>query len=272
MNKPRAKKYFGQNFLVDRNMQDKIVRLANLKGHETVLEIGPGTGALTRHLIKQAKQVIAYEIDRDLIPHLEEEFGPQGLVLIAEDVLKRDIDEDLLTIDPTLEEAIVVANLPYYITTPILFKLLETSHIVQTIIVMVQHEVAMRLTAPTKTKDYNALSVAVQYRAHTEYSFKVPRGVFQPVPGVDSAMVTLSLKKDRALSLEEEPLFFDLIKQAFAQRRKTLTNNLTQMYPFEKQEFFDFFDSRGLPHDVRAEALKVEDFVELCRYLGQRWP
>lgn len=271
MMNPRAKKYFGQNFLVDPNMQEKIVRLANLKGHETVVEIGPGTGALTRHLMAQAKRVIAYEIDRDLIPHLEAEYGPKGLVLIADDVLKRSIDEDLLAIDPTLEEAVVVANLPYYITTPILFKLLETSQIIHTIIVMVQHEVAMRLTAPTKTKDYNALSVAVQYRAYTEYAFKVPRGVFQPVPGVDSAMVTLSLKKQRLLILEEEPLFFDLIKQSFAQRRKTLTNNLTNTYPFEKSDFVDFFDARGLPYDVRAEALKVEDFVALCRYLGQRW-
>ena len=268
---PPAEKYFGQNSLVDQSMQEKIVRLANLKGHETVVEIGPGTGALTKHLMTQAGQVIAYEIDRDLIPSLEATYGPKGLILIAEDVLKRNIDEDLKAINPDIQEAIVVANLPYYITTPILFKLLETSTLIKTIVVMVQHEVALRLTAPTKTKDYNALSVAIQYRAWAEYAFKVPKTVFKPIPGVDSAMVTLALKPTRLLSLEEEPLFFDIIKQSFAQRRKTLTNNLTQKYPFDKADFEDFFSARNLPSDVRAEALKVEDFVELTRYMSQRW-
>lgn len=269
---PKAKKYFGQNFLVDQGMQEKIVRLANLKGHETVVEIGPGTGALTKHLLKQAGRVVAYEIDKDLIPHLQENYQSKGLILIEDDILKRDIDADLKTIDPNLEGAIVVANLPYYITTPILFRLLEQSRLIHTIVVMVQHEVGMRLCAPVKTKDYNALSVAIQYRSHAHYAFKVPKTVFKPIPGVDSAMVVLSIKPVRTLSSDEETLFFDVIKQSFAQRRKTLANNLTQKYPFEKHVFEPFFESRELPYDVRAEAMSVDDFVALTRFLQDNWP
>lgn len=272
MTLPKAKKHWGQNFLVDASMQEKIVKLAHLKGNETVVEIGPGTGALTKRLCAQAHQVLAYEIDGSLVDSLQFELNVDNLHLIHGDVLKRNLDDDLITLDKTIEKAILVANLPYYITTPILFKVLEQSRLITTLILMMQDEVALRLTARKATKDYNALSVAIQYRTHVHYAFKVPKTVFRPMPQVDSAMLTLEVKDDRLLAEEDEPFFFDLIKQSFAQRRKTLSNNLVQNYPMDKESLKPFYQERNLPTDVRAEALSLEDFCALTQYVLRLWP
>ncbi len=261
------KKKYGQNFLVDQNILEKIVSSAEITENTLVVEIGPGFGSLTEHLLDRAKHVLAYEIDEELIEFLSETFESDPLTIIHDDVLNRDIDKDIEQLDTAFDQIILVANLPYYITTPVIMKVLEQTTSVERLIVMMQHEVAMRMTSDPKTKDYNSLSIAIQYRAKAEYLFKVPRTVFIPKPNVDSAIISLTMKENRALPEDREEFFFRLIKASFKQRRKTLYNNLKGFDDIDKETIKDVIESLGLKPTVRAEALDIEDFIALTNTL-----
>lgn len=261
----RVKKHFGQNFLVDQNILENIVTKGKITKNTCVIEIGPGLGSLTEKLIVAAKKVIAYEIDKDLIPILKNTFQEhQNFQLIHEDILKIDIDSDINKYFPNETEIVVVSNLPYYITTPILMKFLETSNRVSKLILMMQLEVAQRIASKPNTKDYNALSVVIQYRANTSILFKVPKTVFIPAPNVDSAVIEIELKKEKILPSINENQFYDFAHFAFTQRRKTLVNNLMQAYPDRtRTEIESILSSLGMSTTIRAEAISLEDFTKL---------
>ncbi|MEC9484662.1 MAG: 16S rRNA (adenine(1518)-N(6)/adenine(1519)-N(6))-dimethyltransferase RsmA [Candidatus Izemoplasma sp.] len=261
------KKKYGQNFLVDQNILEKIVDAANITDETLVVEVGPGFGSLTEHLIERSKHVLAYEIDEDLVEFLTDTFETDNLTVVHEDVLNREIDDDIEQLDSTFDQVVLVANLPYYITTPVVMKVLEQTTRIERLIVMTQHEVALRMTSNPKTKDYNSLSIAIQYRAETEYLFKVPRTVFIPKPNVDSAIISLKMKQERALPKNLEPFFFRLIKTSFKQRRKTLYNNLKGFDDINNETIKEAIDALELSPTVRAEALDVHDFIELTHKL-----
>jgi len=249
----RAKKKFGQNFLVDSNVLDKIVDGADLSKDDTVIEVGPGLGFLTEKLMEHSKKVIAYEIDDNMVRVLSERFlGAQTLEIIKEDILK----VDLSLID---EEVTVVANLPYYITTPILFRFLESRMRIKKLVLMMQKEVADRIVGTKSTKDYNALSVVLQYYGKTRLLTNVSREAFLPKPNVDSAVIVLEVYKKPIYEVEEE-WFFKLVKASFAQRRKTLANNL-QVIGIKKDDIYALLSELGLNERSRAEALDIDDFV-----------
>jgi 16S rRNA (adenine1518-N6/adenine1519-N6)-dimethyltransferase len=261
----RIKKRFGQNFLVDKNILEKIVAESGITKATDVIEIGPGFGALTEVLLPRARRVLAYEIDRDLIPILKKNFaGEKNLILVNADILDVDIDPDIDKHLPDATEVVVIANLPYYITTPILMRFLETSHKVSGLILMMQTEVADRVTSRPDSKDYNALSVVINFRAETKVLFQVPRSVFIPVPNVDSAVVMIRLRDKVALDPTDEARFFTFVHQCFAQRRKTLLNNLRQAFPALERTFIEnLLVSCGLNVNVRAETLDIADFIRL---------
>ncbi len=256
----QAKKKFGQNFLRDKNLLMKIVRESHIQ-NAYVIEVGPGQGALTEFLAREAKHVTAYEIDISLKPILDklEQVHP-NLNIIYEDFMTADLD---LFHDPIH----VVANVPYYITTPILFKLLETKHI-KTASLMIQKEVCDRLLAKPDSKQYNALSVILQYHAHVSKMLDVKRHMFYPVPNVDSAVIRI-IKREKPL-LEEplESLFINIVKHAFKQKRKTLVNNLHEGFELPKDDIINILNSINLKSDTRAEALTQEDFIKLTEV----WP
>ncbi|TVP96434.1 MAG: 16S rRNA (adenine(1518)-N(6)/adenine(1519)-N(6))-dimethyltransferase RsmA [Acholeplasmatales bacterium] len=262
----RVKKQYGQNFLLDQNILDKIVKTAAITPATTVIEIGPGLGALTGALLETGATVIAYEIDGDFIPLLKEHFAGPTFHLIHDDVLKRDLDADLTTLVLDPKDVVVVANLPYYITTPILMQCLEETTRIDRMVVMMQLEVAKRVSASTNTKAYNALSLAVQYRAITRFAFKVPRQVFMPAPHVDSGVVTLEFTDIHRQAVVDEPFFFTFIKQAFAQRRKTLLNNLQAWLLLDKGILIEWLESQGVSPQIRAEALELKTMINLANF------
>lgn len=262
----RIKKHFGQNFLVDKNMLEKIVRESGITQGTDVIEIGPGFGALTEVLLSHSQRVLAYEIDKELIPILEKNFaGEKKLTLINRDILDVDIDQDIEKYLPDSREVVVLANLPYYITTPILMRFLETSKRVSKLVIMMQKEVADRVTSRPDTKDYNALSVVINYRAETKVLFLVPRTVFIPAPNVDSAVVMIRVREEIAWRPADENLFFAFVHECFTQRRKTLVNNLRQAYPaWNRSELENLLAENGLNVNIRAEALDIADFIRLA--------
>lgn len=266
----RIKKHFGQNFLTDDNILRKIVAYAHIQPTDAVIEIGPGLGALTSHLIQTNAKVLAYEIDRDLIPLLNQEFGQnKSFTLLHKDILEADIDQDIESYLGASSDIIVVANLPYYITTPILMKFLETSKRVTRLIIMMQQEVALRLTSKPSSKDYNALSIIVQYLTKPSYAFKVPRTVFIPQPNVDSAIVVLEVRKNRDLPESYEQPFFDFIHRCFQQRRKTLVNNLIQgSQAMTRLDIETLLIQHNIPLTIRSEQLTIEDFKKLFFAIG----
>ncbi|MBU1144447.1 MAG: 16S rRNA (adenine(1518)-N(6)/adenine(1519)-N(6))-dimethyltransferase RsmA [Firmicutes bacterium] len=268
-NEFRIKKHYGQNFLVDQNILENIIKRSKITKETFVIEIGPGFGSLTEKLVKTASQVLAYEIDRDLIPILNDNFcDVDNLILVNEDILKIDIDKDIEKYIKNEEDIVVISNLPYYITTPILMKFLETSKRVKKLVLMMQYEVAKRITSAPNTKDYNALSVVIQYRAHTSILFKVPKTVFIPAPNVDSAVILVELKNDEEKFKIDESFFFAFVHFAFAQRRKTLINNLLQGYPNQNRIYFEaLLTNQKLNLTVRAEALSLEQLLELANAL-----
>jgi len=259
----RTKKKFGQNFLVDQNILKKIVDASSITDNSLVIEIGPGMGSLTEHIMAKAKHVLAYEIDNDLIPILNKNFNESKFTLINDDFLHRNIDEDIKTLNLTYDKVAIIANLPYYITTPIIFKVLEESDIVSELLIMMQLEVARRITSKPKTKDYNALSVVIQFKTEAAIALKVPRTVFIPAPNVDSAVVKLNVIVDREIEPTNEKEFYGLVKAAFKQRRKTLVNNLHEKYHIKKSEIVEILEDAGYKGDIRAEHLEVSDFVTL---------
>lgn len=262
-----AKKKFGQNFLVDQNILKKIVDIPSITNETLVIEIGPGLGSLTEHLLDRSKHVLAYEIDNDLVEILVESFNNKNLTIINDDFLKKNIDEDIKNLGITYSNVVVVANLPYYITTPIILKIIEESSYIKELVVMTQLEVARRLTSKPSTKDYNSLSVAIQYKTIAEIAMKVPKNVFIPAPNVDSAIVRLLIKDQVECKPNSEEHFYNLVRSSFKQRRKTLVNNLHVRYLIDKPTLISYLEELSIDPKVRAENLSVNDFIDLSDYL-----
>jgi len=261
------KKSLGQNFLIDTNILRKIVDFANLTEESAAIEIGPGIGALTEQLARRSKKVVAFEIDQRLLPILQETLAPYpNTTIIHNDVLKADVK---LTIEKELtdvKDIMVVANLPYYVTTPIIMKLLEEQLPIRGIVCMLQKEVADRISAMPGTKDYGSLSIAIQYYTEAETVMIVPKTVFVPQPNVDSAVIRLTKRKEPAVAVKDESFFFHVIKSSFAQRRKTLLNNLTNQLPNGKQkkeEILSALEEAEIEPSRRGETLSIEEFARL---------
>lgn len=261
-----AKKKFGQNFLTDQNILSSIVKSSEIDKDTLVIEVGPGLGSLTEHLVKNAGFVLAYEIDKDLLPILEKTFKEyDNLEVINKDILEVDINNDIVIHQKDKKNVFLVANLPYYITTPIILGLLSKTDKIKRYVMMMQLEVAERICGKPKTKDYNALSIAIGYRCKASLEFKVPRTVFIPSPNVDSAVVRLDLYDNPPYKAKNEELFFEFVKDSFSQRRKTLYNNLGQKY---KKEFISkMLNDLGIKEAARAEELSIEDFVKMADYI-----
>lgn len=250
------KKKFGQNFISDKNLINSIVKDSKITLDDVVVEIGVGAGTLTKCLAENAKKVIAFEIDEELKPLLEEKFNDNSNVsIIFEDFLN--VDENLLN-DLVGGEYKVVANLPYYITTPILTKLFEFKNRPKTISVMVQKEVGERIVATNKSREYGYFSVFVQANADAKIVRNVNRKMFTPVPNVDSVIVRLDLKDN-----VYEKGFFDFLKMAFAMKRKTLVNNVEKLYSLTKAEIEEKFETNGVSKTVRADSLSLSQLYDI---------
>lgn len=264
-NQFQFQKKFGQNFLIDSHVLEKIIAAAQITKEDFVLEIGPGIGTLTQYLAYHAREVVAVEIDRTLIPILQETLAdyPNASV-INEDILKVDIAA--LAREKNQGKPIkVVANLPYYITTPIIMGLFESHVPMESITVMVQNEVARRMQEGPGTKDYGALSLAVQYYAEPYIAANVPPNCFIPRPNVGSAVIRLTSHKTPAVTVKDEALLFRLIRASFNQRRKTLVNGLSNgaSLPLSKEQLQDILIRLGHSPSVRGEALDLHQFAEL---------
>ncbi|MFP4077524.1 MAG: 16S rRNA (adenine(1518)-N(6)/adenine(1519)-N(6))-dimethyltransferase RsmA [Candidatus Izemoplasmataceae bacterium] len=271
-NRLNTKKRFGQNYLLDDNILRRIIETADIEPGTPVIEIGPGLGSLTRYLLKASDKVLAYEIDTDLTEVLSEMFeGEKGFELETKDFLKAHLDDDIKSVFGPVNDVIVVANLPYYITTPVIMKCLENTTRLKRLVFMMQNEVAQRLSARPNTKAYNALSVMIQYKTKTKYAFKVPRTVFMPSPDVDSAVVTMDIIPRDKRPAENEDAFIDFVKRAFKQKRKTLVNNLHVAYDLPKEDLKAFLSYHGYKESVRAEGLTVEDFLYLSERIRQEF-
>ena len=258
-------KSLGQNFLTDKNIIDKIVDGTGIGDNDLVIEIGPGIGVLTRELAKVAKKVLAIEIDKKLIPILEETLSDiENIEIINKDVLKVDINE-IIRENSGFDRVRVVGNLPYYITTPIIMKLLEEQANIRSITVMMQKEVAERIKSPPGSKVYGAISVAVQYYCEVDYLFTVPKDVFYPQPKVDSAVIKLNLRDEKPLSNINEEKFWECIKKAFSQRRKTLANALVGFNGMDKSEIKELLESAAIDEMRRAETLSIIEFGQIIK-------
>lgn len=261
------KKSLGQNFLIDTNILKKIVSFAELTDHSGAIEIGPGIGALTEQLARLSKKVVAFEIDQRLLPILADTLAPYDNVkVIHSDVLKADVQQVIAEEFTEFEDIVVVANLPYYVTTPIIMKLLEERLPIRGIVCMLQKEVADRISAVPGTKDYGSLSIAVQYYMEAETVMIVPKTVFVPQPNVDSAVIRLTKRESPAVKVKDEPFFFQVTKACFAQRRKTLLNNLTSQLADGKQkkgEILSALETSGIEPSRRGETLSLAEFARL---------
>lgn len=262
-------KKFGQNFLIDPHVLDKIIRAAEITEDDFVLEIGPGMGTMTQYLAYAAREVYAVEIDKSLIPILEDTLSDyDNVTVINEDILKVDIAK--LAEEKNGGRPIkVVANLPYYITTPIIMGLFESHVPVSSITVMVQKEVAMRMQAGPGTKDYGALSLAVQFYAEPYIAANVPPNCFIPRPNVGSAVIRLKTHEQPPIQVKDEAFLFALIRASFNQRRKTLVNSLKNAsdLKLEKEQILEALRTMGLSETVRGEALTLEQFASLADLL-----
>ncbi len=260
------RKKFGQNFLIDAHVLDKIIAAAEISKEDFVLEIGPGIGTMTQYLAEAAREVTAVEIDRNLLPILQETLaGYDNVTVLNQDILKTDIAA--IAREKNGGRPIkVVANLPYYITTPIIMGLFESHVPVDSVTVMVQKEVALRMQAGPGTKDYGALSLAVQYYAEPYIAANVPPNCFIPRPGVGSAVIRLRRYPEPPMHVRDEKLLFALIRASFHQRRKTLLNGLKNSpeLSFEKEEIAAALEKAGLPENIRGEALTLEQFAALA--------
>ena len=265
-------KKYGQNFLIDNHVLDKIVKASEITKDDLVLEIGPGIGTLTQCLCENARKVIAVEIDKDLIPILEDTLsGYHNVEVINEDILKVDIKE-LIKEKNGNKPIKVVANLPYYITTPIIMGLLEEKLPIDNITVMVQKEVATRIQAGPGTKEYGALSLAVQYYAKPYIAAFVPPNCFMPRPKVGSAVIRLSLHSNKPVEVKDEGLLFQIIRSAFNQRRKTLVNGLYNgdSLDLSKEDILDGILLLGKSSSVRGETLTLEEFARLSNIIHEK--
>ncbi len=263
------KKKFGQNFLIDTHVINKIVGSANLTKDDLVIEIGPGIGSLTEDMIEQCGKLIAIEIDTNLIPILTEVFSEyDNFELINEDVLKIDFNQ-LLEANKQYKRVKVVANLPYYITTPIIMNFLEKDIKVDEIIVMIQKEVAYRMNAKESTKEYGSLSLVVQYLCDTYLVANVPQNCFMPRPNVDSAVIKLTRLEQPRVQVKSPEKLIELFKIAFSQRRKTLVNCIfnSGKFGYTKVELEEKLESIGINGMARGESLTIEQYANILEIL-----
>ena len=265
------KKNFGQNFLVDERVLNKIIDAADISSEDDVLEIGPGIGTLTQALAKKAGKVIAVEIDKTLIPILNELLVDyDNIELINEDILKVDING--LVERNNGRPLKIVANLPYYITTPIIMEMLERHLPIESFTVMVQKEVGYRMKAEPSTKEYGSLSLMVRYFCNPYLVANVPQNCFMPRPNVDSAVIKLEVFDKPPVKAENEQLMFEVIKTAFSQRRKTLLNCIfnSTNFDFSKEEIAEILVQAGFDDKVRGETLSLEDYARLSDVINER--
>ncbi len=260
-------KKFGQNFLIDSHVLEKIVDAARITREDCVLEIGPGIGTMTQYLAESAREVVAVEIDRALIPILQDTLSAyDNVTVLNEDIMKVDVWR--IVRERNQGRPIkVVANLPYYITTPIVMSLLESHVPLRSITIMVQKEVADRMQEGPGSKDYGALSLAVQYYARPEMVARVPANCFMPRPGVDSAVVRLTRYQEPPVEVRDEKHLFALIRASFNQRRKTLANGLANGLGISREQVTAALEEMGLPATVRGEVLTLEQFAQLSNLL-----
>lgn len=247
-----TKKHLGQNFLYDPSILDNIIRAAGLSGEDTVVEIGPGPGRLTRKLAESVKRLIAIELDPELYERLKGDFiAYRNVEIIHADALKFPFE--------TIGSFKVVANIPYYITTPIIFRLLEARECLQSMTLTTQKEVAERIAAEPGGKDYGVLTIMIQYFAQAELMFIIPKEAFRPIPKVDSAVVHMKILERPRVMVRDEKLFFRLVKTAFSQRRKTLSNSLKGI----SDDIKDVLLQSGIDPQRRPETLSLEEFARL---------
>ncbi len=263
-------KKYGQNFLIDSNIIKKIVQESGVKKEDFVLEIGPGIGTMTQILCENAREVVAVEIDKKLIPILTQDTLSfyDNVTIINEDILKLDINKLILEHNEG-KPIKVVANLPYYITTPIIMGLFESHVPLESITIMVQKEVADRMQVGPGTKDYGALSLAVQYYANPQIVLTVPASCFMPRPNVDSAVIKLTCHHKPPVSVKNEKFMFDIIRASFNQRRKTMTNSVVNAnLGITKEQLLTALEQCGLKSTVRGEALTLQQFAQLSNELS----
>ena len=270
----RLTKSLGQNFLTDKNIIDQIIEGAGIGENDLVIEIGPGIGVITYEASLEARKVIAIEIDKNLIPILAETLADRdNIEIVNSDVLKTDVNALIAKAreeDPAIENVRIIGNLPYYITTLIIMKLLEDGVEADSMTVMMQKEVADRIKANPCTKAYGALSVAVQYYCEVSGVVNVPKEVFIPQPKVDSAVLNLTVRKEKSVKVADRDLFFAVVKAGFGQRRKTLNNSLMGVSGITKEAVQASLEAAGIEPSRRAETLDLEEFARLAAEVGLR--
>ena len=260
------KKKFGQNFLTDGNLLRAIVADAGVDEETTVLEIGAGAGALTRALSERAKRVLSYEIDQTLKPVLSETLsGCENVEIVFRDFAR----EDLSTVEKELGKYVVVANLPYYVTTPVILRFIEESELCQGLTVMVQEEVALRLCGVAGTADYGAITAAIARRGTSEITRKVSRNLFTPRPNVDSAVVRIDFTRG-GFKVKSDRAYRETVRCAFLNRRKTLENNLMSTFKLSRPQAKEILEAAGIQEGVRGEALPPETFAKLADALVEK--
>ena len=265
-----AKKCFGQNFLIDDNILENIVESAKVTSEDTVIEIGPGLGNLTHYILERGAKVIAFEIDTDMIDILNTRFNTQNLKIVNKDILKVELKEYL----DSDKKVKIIANLPYYITTPIIFKLLESRNNIESITIMIQKEVAERIVAKPHSKDYGVLTINTNYLADVEKLFNVPNTSFIPAPNVTSSVLQIvpNKQKEDELGIEDDEVFKDLVKKSFLARRKKLSNSLcnASLKNMTKQDIDDMITLVGLNPNCRAEEISIQDYVKMANIIAKK--
>lgn len=261
------KKSLGQNFLIDVNTLEKIIRHAGISQTSGAIEIGPGIGALTEQLAIHAENVVAYEIDQRLLPVLEDTLHAyHNIDIIYQDILEADVADAINARFHNDQDVHIIANLPYYITTPILMKLLHEKLPVASMTVMIQKEVADRMAAAPNSKEYGSLSIAVQYYTCAKVVMQVPKTVFMPQPNVDSGVLKLTIREKPPVDVHDETQFFKIVRACFMQRRKTLRNNLVSHFKtdYPKEQISRWLEKAGIDGTRRGESLTMEEFATLA--------
>lgn len=262
----KANKRYGQNFLINQDIVDEIIEKSEINSNDVVIEIGPGLGTLTKALAAVAKKVIAVELDGNMVKILKERPLGNNIEIIHNDILK----VDLKSIIAENESVKVVANLPYYITTPIIMTLLENKYNLESITVMVQKEVGRRVCSEPGSKEYGAITVSVKYYSDAKIIIDVPKDNFLPAPEVDSCVIKLDIRKTSIVDLKDEKLFFEIIRNGFCQRRKTILNSLT-VNGITKDKLKDVLSELSIDEKLRAEDLSIYDFANISNLVGGKY-